>query len=76
MLKPPCRVIVRIKMGSPGEPLTSICRDRTVTWICLLFSYKGPWTQGIQKGRLGRASGPKHPLLVAADQDPSIHLPG
>ena len=75
MLKPPCRVIVRIKMGSPGEPLTSICRDRTVTWICLLTVFlQGPLDPGDTEGEAGEGfrsqtsvvgggrSGPEHPL--------------
>ena len=64
-------------MGSPGEPLTSKCRDRTVTWICLLTVFlQGPLYPGDTEGMAGRASGPKRPLLVVANQNQSIHLPG
>ena len=74
MLKPPRNAIVRIKMGSPGEPLTSICRDRPVTWICLLTVflqgtlYPGD-TEGMAEGFRSQTSfvvdgksGPEHPL--------------
>lgn len=74
MLKPPHKVIVRIKMGSPGEPLTSICRDRAVTWICLLTVFlQGTLYPEDTEGMAGEGfrsqtsfvvdgkSGPEHP---------------
>ena len=62
-------------MGSPGEPLTSKCRDRTVTWICLLTVFlQGSLYPGDTEGMAGEGfrsqtsfvgggkSGPERPL--------------